>query len=193
MFQLWLHNGTEIRPDLRKIVYKFGIQHSDDEQVWRRLWNFYQNATIPQEKNRLLSALAQTRTVWLINRLLAYTFDVTKIRTQDFFSLIYYVSINPVGRPVVWNWIRINYDNLLERFTLNHRGFGRMIPLLVKLFNTQFHLDEVEAFFSKYPEAGAGERGRRQALETIRANIAWSNDHVDHIVDWLRLNVQYEE
>jgi len=44
-------------------------------------------------------------------------------------------------------------------------------------------------FFKKYPQAGAGERQRRQAVEKIRANIDWVARHRDDIANWLFSNV----
>jgi len=49
---------------------------------------------------------------------------------------------------------------------------------------------QVESFFIQYPDAGAGERGRKQVLETIRSNIKWMSDHADNINDWLTSNNQ---
>jgi hypothetical protein len=39
-----------------------------------------------------------------------------------------------------------------------------------------------------YPAAGAGDRARKQVLETIESNIIWMNKHAGKIVDWLQLN-----
>ena len=48
---------------------------------------------------------------------------------------------------------------------------------------------QVMEFFDKYPEAGAGTRARDQAVEQIRANIAWVTANQDNIVAWLEENV----
>lgn len=45
---------------------------------------------------------------------------------------------------------------------------------------------QVKSFFSKYPEAGAGASGRRNAIESIENNIKWVKDHIDEIETWLR-------
>ena len=44
---------------------------------------------------------------------------------------------------------------------------------------------QVESFFAKYPDAGAGARGRMQALETIRGNIVWMTNYQQTISQWL--------
>jgi glutamyl aminopeptidase len=190
MFRDWLQSGRYVAPDLRDTVYKFGMQEIGNEDVWDLVWQRYLNTTIPQEKNRLLRALTQTRIVWLLNRLLEYSADETKVRAQDFFTLIAYMSTNPAGRPLVWTWVQVHWPRLVKRFTISHRGLGRMVPGIVNSFNTPFQLEEVENFFKKYPEAGAGERGRSQALESIRTNIEWSKSGPEQIANWFHNNIQ---
>jgi hypothetical protein len=60
---------SSISPGLRDVVYIYGMQQNGDEDVWNKVWQRYQAATAPQEKNRLLNTVAQTRIVWLLNRL----------------------------------------------------------------------------------------------------------------------------
>lgn len=40
-------------------------------------------------------------------------------------------------------------------------------------------------FFAKYPEAGAGESARKQALEKVSNNIKWLANNKDSIEKWL--------
>ena len=48
-------------------------------------------------------------------RLLVFAEDRTKIRYQDFFSVVKYLSLNPVARPHMWTWARINWQRLVSR------------------------------------------------------------------------------
>ncbi|WP_411016281.1 ERAP1-like C-terminal domain-containing protein, partial [Salmonella sp. s51884] len=85
------------------------------------------------------------------------------IRTQDFFSVVTYISDNPVGNPLVWDWVRKNWDYLVERFEISNRYLGRLVPSITDFYSTDLKLQEMEDFFTKYPDGGAGERGRKQA------------------------------
>ena len=51
---------------------------------------------------------------------------------------------------------------------------------------------KVMEFFKRYPNAGAGERGRTQAIEKIRINIDWVTRHRDKIASWLYSNVDMD-
>lgn len=41
--------------------------------------------------------------------------DADLIETQEFFDLMSSVSQNPIGRDIVWNFYRHNYEVLLDR------------------------------------------------------------------------------
>lgn len=188
MFKDWIHESKYVVPSLRGVVYRYGMQSVGQQSEWEKLWEHYVNTTVPQEKTRLLMGLAQAREVWLIHRLLAYALDDRKIRTQDCFTAITYLTANPLGRSLVWDWARINWNYLVNRFTLNSRYLGRMIPGIVNNFNTPFQLEEVKRFFVLHPDAGAGERGRGLALDTISANIVWMDRNLNDIAKWLENN-----
>ncbi len=56
----------------------------------------------------------------------------------------------------MWNFVRSSWPYLVSRFSLNDRYLGRLAYNVANDFNTQTQLDEMRDFFSKYPEAGAG-------------------------------------
>ena len=41
--------------------------------------------------------------------------DKQKIADQDFFSVISYLSANDVALPIVWDYVRANYQTLKTR------------------------------------------------------------------------------
>lgn len=74
----------------------------------------------------------------------------------------------------------------MARFGLNERYLGRMIPSITGRFASQIKLDEMQTFFEKYPEAGAGAAARKQAIETVRNNIQWLEGNKEIIGQWLK-------
>ena len=75
--------------------------------------------------------------------------------------MLSYISYNRVGEPIVWDFVRNEWDYLVERFTLNDRYLGSLIPTITKKFATEMRLQEMKDFFAKYPDAGAGEANRQ--------------------------------
>jgi glutamyl aminopeptidase len=111
--------------------------------------------------------------------------DENYVRTQDALNCLSSISMNPDGTDLVWDWVRQNWLLLVKRYTLNDRYLGKLVPLITKSFGTKTKLNEIKAFFQKYPEAGAGSNYRAQALETIDTNIKWIENNSEKIDKWL--------
>lgn len=119
-------------------------------------------------------------------RFLAMCMDEQYIRSQDTFTCLQLISGNPIGTPLVWDWVRENWEALVKRYTLNDRYLGRLIPAITGTFSTEAKLEEIKVFFAKYPEAGAGATARAQALENVANNIKWAKQNVEKLEDWLK-------
>lgn len=185
-FYDWVDNDASIPPSIRQEVYLYGMAQYGAEREFDILWERYESVVAPQEKLYILNAMAQARDVFLIQRYLEYCRDETRVRPGDFFSAVQYAANNPVGTAYVWNWVRANYEEFVGRFGLADRYFGRMIPNIISSFKTDFQLQEVEAFFEKYPDAGTGSMPRAQALDSIRNNIYWRENNEQLVIDWLK-------
>jgi len=181
----FMQNGTEIKPDLREIVYSYGMRAEGNQEVWNWMLNKYKVESNAQEKLKLLRGLTSIGEPWILSHLLELAKDETIIRSQDYFTLLTYMSWNKIGEPLVWDFVRAEWPYLVSRFTLNDRLMGRMISDITERFASNLRLEEMTQFFQKYPEAGAGETYRKIALETVRNNIAFLENNVDTIDKWL--------
>lgn len=88
------------------------------------------------------------------------------VRSQDYFIILSQISQNPTGSPLVWDFLRYliykivkcnlllnltcnifygrdEWQYLVNRFSLNDRSLGKLIPAVCSSFNTQRRLDEV--------------------------------------------------
>lgn len=115
--------------------------------------------------------------------------DEKNVRSQDYFTCLSNIASNPIGEPIVWDYVREHWEKLVERFTLNERYLGRLIPSISGGFTTQTKLDEMKAFFAKYPEAGAGAAARKEALQRVENNIQWLRNNGKNVTKWLSENV----
>ncbi|XP_076317960.1 uncharacterized protein LOC143229476 isoform X3 [Tachypleus tridentatus] len=180
----WM-DGEEIPTNLRSLVYRYGMSEVGREKEWDFMWNRYLMEQSAQERTKLLYGLAHVREPSLIQRYLTYAMDESMIRRQDFFTVLGYIAGNPVGRSKVWSFLRFNWSKLVERFTLNDRYLGRVVKKICDYFTTEFELHEMKLFFDMYPEAGAGTRARKQALENVQNNIKWLKNHQKTVHDFL--------
>uniref|UniRef100_V5GPU2 Glutamyl aminopeptidase n=1 Tax=Anoplophora glabripennis TaxID=217634 RepID=V5GPU2_ANOGL len=107
------------------------------------------------------------------------------VRSQDYWTVMGYISTNTAGTSLVWDWVRANWEYLVERFTLNNRYLGSFIPTITSSFATQERLTEMQEFFALYPDAGAGTANRAKALETVENNIRWLASYKTTVETWI--------
>lgn len=110
------------------------------------------------------------------------------MRRQDYFMCLQAIAANRVGEPLVWDYVREKWPQIVDRFGLNERYLGRLIPSITGRFNTAVKLGEIKEFFAKYPEAGAGAAARKEALENVAKNIKWFEFNEPSVGEWLSHN-----
>lgn len=183
LFGAWLKGNESVPVNLRLLVYRYGMQNSGNEAAWNYTLEQYQKTSLAQEKEKLLYGLASVKDVTLLARYLEMLKDPSIIKTQDVFTVIRYISYNSYGKSMAWNWIQLNWDYLVNRFTINDRYLGRIVTI-AEPFNTELQLWQMQSFFAKYPNAGAGAKPREQVLETVKNNIEWVKLNRKSISEW---------
>lgn len=191
LFRNWIDSEERetIRPesDIRSMVYSVGMKSSQTTEAdWQTVWDMFVKETDAVEKAKLQASLTAFREPLVLKRLIDLAADETYVRGQDYFTLMAQISSNRNGEALVWDYVRENWPKLVARFGLDERYLGRMIPSITSRFTTQTKLEEMEAFFAKYPEAGAGANARLQALEGVRNNIKFLEKHQETIGNWLK-------
>ncbi|CAH1108047.1 unnamed protein product [Psylliodes chrysocephalus] len=186
-FNRWLKTRQPITPDLRRIIYSNGMKKAN-KTTWDALLEIYKNETDASERLKLMKGLTSIENEDILKKLLELAKDETLVRSQDFFSVVQFISINPSGTDLVWNWVRSNWDYLVHRFTLNDRYLGTLIPEITSTFATQERLTEIEEFFKEHPNAGAGVASRARALEKVKHNILWLSKNKKTVEKWIRKN-----
>lgn len=190
-FHKWLKSGDRDTqrpsPDIRGLVYNVGMRSKQTtEDDWDSMLEMFKNENDAVEKAKLQSSLTSYRDPLVLKRLIDLASDDTVIRGQDYFNLMGQIAANRNGEALVWDYVRENWPKLVDRFGLSERYLGRMIPTITSRFTTQTKLEEMEQFFAKYPEAGAGANARIQALEAVRNNIKFLERHLVSIATWLK-------
>ncbi|NXV85861.1 AMPE aminopeptidase, partial [Calonectris borealis] len=195
LFEQWLQGqmGKNIQvlflyfsipANLRLLVYRYGMQNSGNESSWNYMFKKYQETSLAQEKEKLLYGLASVKNITLLDRYLKYIYNTSLIKSQDVFTVLRYISYNTYGKTMAWDWVRLNWQYLIDRFSVNDRNLGRIITI-TQTFNTELQLWQMENFFEKYPNAGAGELPRSQSIEQVKNNIEWLEANKEEIRMWL--------
>lgn len=192
IFKTWLDDPKDVRPhpDVREFIYKYGMSHLGKETEWDALFEKFINETNATEKLKLMRGLAAVRSSYLLNKYISIAVDEKYVRSQDTFGCLLSIARNPVGNPLVWDWVRENWEFLVKRYTLNDRYLGQLVPGIAAKFATEAKLMELKAFFEKYPEAGAGKAYRARAIETVANNIKWLKKNSAKLENWLDTRVK---
>uniref|UniRef100_A0A1B0GMW6 Aminopeptidase n=1 Tax=Phlebotomus papatasi TaxID=29031 RepID=A0A1B0GMW6_PHLPP len=186
-FARYLANENE-KPnvDIRQSVYYHGMRDVFNRADWDKIFDRFVKENDPQERAKLMEALAGTSSQLLLGVYLDIAQNKTgPIKKQDYVSVMQYIAYNRNGEQLVWKYVRENWEAITQIIDVNDRTLGRMIPNITKRFKTEAQLKELEEFIEKYPNAGAGEAGRKEALETIKYNIKWSEQNKEVINTWL--------
>uniref|UniRef100_A0A1A8UDR2 Glutamyl aminopeptidase n=1 Tax=Nothobranchius furzeri TaxID=105023 RepID=A0A1A8UDR2_NOTFU len=190
IFDEWISGTLSSVPvNLRLLVYRYGMKQSGTPEKWNIMFQRYKSSSLAQEKDKLLYGLASVENIQLLSKLLEATKDEAVVRTQDVFTVVRYVSYNPLGQSMAWDWATLNWDYLVNRFTINDRNLGRLLSDITSSYNTESQLWKMTNFFNLNSDAGAGEMPRRQALERVRNNIEWLKSNENEIRTWLESNV----
>ncbi|XP_069486830.1 glutamyl aminopeptidase [Ambystoma mexicanum] len=188
-FNKWL-TGVSIPVNLRLLVYRYAMATSGNESSWNYMFQQFQSTPLAQEKDKLMYGLASVNNITLLDRYLSYLYNTSLIKSQDLFTVLQYISQNQYGKTMAFDWIRINWEFLVSRYTVSDRNLGRLVTRVTGTFNNELQLWQMKNFFAKYPNAGAGEMPRKQALETVTNNIKWLEQNNQEIKSWLDATVR---
>ncbi|KAG8440629.1 hypothetical protein GDO86_006396 [Hymenochirus boettgeri] len=186
-FGKWMQNDSknEIHPNLRSTIYCTAIANGGETE-WEFAWEKFKQTDNAQEAEKLRSALACSKEPWILNRLLEYSLDSSKIRRQDTISTISSVSGSSIGQSLTWDFVRSRWSQLYEMFGKSSFSFGNLIERVTRRFSTDFELQQLKQFKADNQNTGFGtaERALEQAIEKTLANIKWVNENKQAIKIW---------
>ncbi|HSE83168.1 MAG TPA: M1 family metallopeptidase [Thermodesulfobacteriota bacterium] len=179
-------NGGNLDPDLKNAVYSV-VAENGGEDVFERFLRIYNSTDLHEEKNRILSAMGNFSTENILRTVLEFAFS-DKVRPQDLPIAINSVGQNPRGRNLAWEFVKKNWETIMERY---HEGglflIGRIIEGTTTAFTTRDKLQDVKEFFKAHKVPGA-KRAIKQSLEVIELNIQVLNRDREDIREWLEKN-----
>ncbi|KAL4227197.1 hypothetical protein ACF0H5_015170 [Mactra antiquata] len=186
LFNKWMENpkNNPIDPDLRSTVYCTAVAEGDEEE-WNFVYEKYKAATVVTEKITLSKALACTKSTWLLSRYLELTVTPDIVRKQDATKTMVYIANNPVGEPLVWDFVRGRWDYLFNTYGSGTFSFKSLISGITSSFNTEFQLKQLKQFLKDNPNMGTGSRAFLQAIEKTETNFKWMESNKVVISDWL--------
>ncbi|CAH1784451.1 unnamed protein product [Owenia fusiformis] len=173
-------NGTLKLPfNLERFIWKYGFQQNDGKMEWNFLLD-----RINITDFKTLGILSETRKPWLLNQLIYYAMDETKISSTLTFNVFSMIARNPIGKLILWDWYRNNWNKLVKKFGIINLRMRWLVLIITRDFNTVVKLREVKAFLKQFPEA-ASKAEQRAVIQDIQRNIGWMDKNEKAIIDWL--------
>lgn len=154
--------------DLRATVYSLVAQNGGQKE-YAALEARFRKATLEEEKDRLLRALASFRDPQLVQKTLDTAFS-EGARGQDTLKAVGFSFANPYGRTVAWKHLTKHWAYIVQRFAGGHL-FSRFAAGTAN-FTSKTDATDIERFFKTHASEGIG-RTVAQAVEQIRSHAAW--------------------
>ncbi|XP_062924659.1 endoplasmic reticulum aminopeptidase 2-like isoform X2 [Mobula hypostoma] len=184
-FNQWrTSNGTMKLPtDVTDIIYSVGAQSSDG---WDYLLTKYMQSFSVAEESKIISALASSRNPDKLARLLELGLQGDNTKVQNLVLALRAVSWNPYGQLLAWNFVKENWNKLIEIFQLDSFTVQEFIIGPASQFSSKEELKEVETFFNSIKEQSSQLRSTQIALENIKNNIRWLDRNLGDLRSWLQ-------
>jgi len=158
------------------------------EEEWNFAWERYQNSYVASEKATILSSLACTKEVWLLNRYLNMSINSDSgVRKQDGSKVLGNVALNTVGRYLAFDFVQQEWDNIFDTYGKSSFSFGRLMKNVMADRNTEYEIQKLKDFQSSHSsQLGSATRAVKQAIEKGEANIVWMKKNYQIIWQWLQ-------
>jgi puromycin-sensitive aminopeptidase len=184
-FEAFKADPNSLPADLRSVVLKF-VMRNGGAAEFDEMVNLYKTAQMPEDKINALRAIGLSRDSALIQKALDYILD-GEVRNQDAYILIAACASTPVGRKLTWQFVKTNWDVIVQRFSGGMAMVGAFIKFSVDGFATEEAAADVEEFFKTHKADGT-ERTIAQCIESIKSNAAWLKRNADDIRKFLESN-----
>jgi len=185
-FEAWLRDRHALEPNLADPVAVLAAR-SGDAARFDRMLEAARKAATPQERRRLLMALAEFRPARLVDRALALALS-DEVQTQDVVLLLGRAFGNRAGRERAWAFVKRRWKAIRRR--LPPMLATRLVEVTPSL-QTREHRREVAAFFAANPLPTA-KRALAQALERFDLNAELRGRAAPGLARWLAVRAPAE-
>ncbi|XP_078075905.1 thyrotropin-releasing hormone-degrading ectoenzyme-like [Mustelus asterias] len=174
---------NRIPPNVRDIAYCTGISLMDDN-VWEFILSKYQSSTAVSEKKILLEALACSKNIYLLNRLLNLSLNSQLVPDQNTIDVVVHVAKYPKGRELAWKFFRDKWTVFNSRYGEALFMNSRLIKGVTEFLSSEAELKELKEFIKNLREGT--DASFAQATEIVEANVRWHGLFENELFQWLR-------
>ena len=182
---------SAINPNIRASVYAIALQHSssqsEKEKAYDVLLNEYRTASIADERNTALRALARVGTnTELIQRTLRLPLS-DEVKAQDVYYPLAGLRSEKEGAEALWTWMTSNWDALNKKCPASLGGLSHVVQICCGGFTTEEQIQMVRAWFNERSTKGF-DRALEQSLDGVQAKASWLKRDKEDVGGWLMEN-----
>ena len=148
IFSAYQDNTDSVHPDIRGVVFNLTAKRGD-ETTYETLWDMQKEATLEEEKVRLLLALTNFEQPALLGQTLERSLS-DDVRVHDTILVVVRVGGNRHGRNMAWEFVKDNWKEFERRYSDGLFALSGLVGMTSR-FNTQEQLEDVESFFEAHP------------------------------------------
>ncbi|XP_062398899.1 endoplasmic reticulum aminopeptidase 2 [Sardina pilchardus] len=183
-FSDWMESNStlSIPSDVVETVFCIGAQN---DEGWEYLLQQYTISMSEALKDKILSALATTKDPTKLIRILYLGIEGEVIKTMELPSLIISVARNSKGHNLAWNFVKKNWNSLVEKFQLGSFSIRNIIIGTTSQFSSEEELRDIKDFFESIKDQSSQLRVTQVALENVEKNIMWLDRNLETLRTWL--------
>ncbi len=173
-----------IPPDLKGAVFASALRQGGEAEM-ETLRRLYSEAESQLEEALILGAMGAGKTAALVESALDFNMS-DAVRKQDGAAIVGSAAGTRVGKRVVWDWVRANWDAVEAKFGGGgvSSGLTRIIGASCSGLASEEDALAIEAFYLPKKIEGA-ERTVSQAAEAVRARAARLERDAEDVAKWL--------
>ena len=180
LFEAHTDHLATISASVRPYVLINEVKHFGSKELIDTLLDEYRRSTDASYKASLSAAIARTENPEEITKIVTLFKDADTIKPQDLRSWFYYILANDQGQQVAWDWIKSNWQWLLDTVG-GDMSFTSYITVISRVFKTPERLAEFKAFFEPKLQTPGLTREITMGIKSIESRVALIADEKDAV------------
>lgn len=173
MFNNFMNNNHSLSADLIKPVLTMCVKHGTIKE-YNQVKKLYELSTAEEIKNNCMIAMGCVNKN-LVENAMDYIFKSGKIRMQDMYTPIIYLSTGD-NTMIVWKYITQNWNMITKMLKGGNFLFSRIICAPIRNVSREDDLSDITSFLSlNKNDVKNVKRSINQELERVCNNINWYN------------------
>jgi len=162
-------NGESLNPDLSGIVYSVAAK-TGDRETFDKMKKVFEDTEDGEDKLKLLQSLGKFYDTGILRDYLDYAVNPENVRIQNIRRVFPSVAANPVGRDVLFPWVKDNWEKL-EDYKKTHFIFMGLLESLITPYTGEDKKHEIKEFLDL--KNTGYEKTKRNSFEIMDINTDW--------------------